>query len=145
MTFQRYIQNRRSQPGKKGFTLLELIVVITIIGLLGTLVVTKVIPILFKANRTKITIDLQAIVKAAKGYYADQGSFPETLADLVNPTDDTGRELTGLEEMPKDPWGNEYGYEIVDNKPTAYCLGKDQTEGGEGDDEDLYYPKREEY
>ena len=51
----------------------------------------------------------------------------------------------GLEEMPKDPWGNEYGYEIVDNKPTAYCLGKDQTEGGEGDDEDLYYPKREEY
>ena len=139
MTFQRYIQNRRSQPGKKGFTLLELIVVITIIGLLGTLVVTKVIPILFKANRTKITIDLQAIVKAAKGYYADQGSFPETLADLVNPTDDTGRELTGLEEMPKDPWGNEYGYEPPgggETDPRIICFGADGSPGGENDEQD---------
>jgi len=129
---------------REGFTLLELIVVITIIGLLGTLVVTKVVPVLFKANRTKIEADLRTIVEAAKQYWATTGSYPETLEELVNPQDgESGQELPGLEEYPKDPWGNEYLYELRDNKPYAISLGKDQQQGGEGDDEDIEHPKTE--
>ena len=129
---------------KRGFTLLELIVVITIIGLLGTLVVTKVVPVLFHANRTKIQTDLRGIVNAARAYMAQAGGYPESLEDLVNPVDDNGNELPGLEETPLDPWGQEYTYELRDGKPVALCLGKDQTEGGEGDDQDHEYPNPDE-
>ena len=44
-----------------------------------------------------------------------------------------------------DPWGNEYYFSSDDDRPQAYCLGKDNSEGGEGDDEDLYYPPQDDF
>ena len=79
-------RNRRTLA-KKGFTLLELIVVITIIGLLGTLVVTKVAPILFRANKTKTTSDLKTIYNTAKIIYTTSGGWPESIDEMVNPVD----------------------------------------------------------
>ena len=137
-------RNRRTLA-KKGFTLLELIVVITIIGLLGTLVVTKVAPILFRANKTKITSDLKTIYNTAKIIYTTSGGWPESIDEMVNPVDEDGNELEGLEEMPKDPWGNEYEYELRDGKPVIICLGRDANTGGEGDDQDYEYPETDEY
>ncbi len=142
------LQFHRTDTHKKrsaAFTLLELIVVITIIGLLGTLVVTKVAPMLFKANKTKIMYDMQKIYEAAKMIHASTGSYPESLDEMVGATDDEGRETVGLENMPKDPWQNEYGYELRDGKPFVSCLGKDGGEGGENDDQDYYYPEEESY
>jgi len=102
-----------------------------------------VIPVLFKANETKIENDLEAIIYAAKENYSHTGNLAKSIADLVNPTDESGAELPGLEEMPKDPWGNEYGYELIKNQPHAFCLGRDQKPGGEGDDQDHFFPPRE--
>ena len=137
-------RNRRTLA-KKGFTLLELIVVITIIGLLGTLVVTKVAPILFRANKTKIISDQKTIYNTAKIIYTTSGGWPESIDEMVNPVDEDGNELEGLEEMPKDPWGNEYEYELRDGKPVIICLGRDANTGGEGDDQDYEYPETDEY
>ena len=136
--------NRRALA-KKGFTLLELIVVITIIGLLGTLVITKVAPILMRANKTKITSDLKTIYNTAKIIYTTSGGWPESIDEMVNPVDEDGNELEGLEELPRDPWGNEYEYELRDGKPVIICLGRDANTGGEGDDQDYEYPKTDDY
>ena len=130
---------------KKGFTLLELIVVITIIGLLGTLVVTKVAPILFRANKTKITSDMKTIYNTAKIIYTTSGGWPESIEEMVNRTDDDGNDLEGLGEMPRDPWQNEYEYEMRDGKPVVICLGRDANTGGEGDDQDYEYPETDDY
>ena len=137
-------RNRRALA-KKGFTLLELIVVITIIGLLGTLVVTKVAPILMRANKTKITSDMKTIYNTAKIIYATSGSWPDSIEEMVDRTDDDGIELEGLDEMPKDPWGGEYEYEMRDGKPVVICLGRDANTGGDGDDQDYEYPETEDY
>ena len=137
-------RNRRALA-KKGFTLLELIVVITIIGLLGTLVITKVAPILMRANKTKITSDMKTIYSTAKIIYTTSGSWPDSIEEMVDRTDDDGNELEGLDEMPKDPWGGEYEYEMRDGKPVVICLGRDANTGGDGDDQDYEYPETEDY
>ena len=131
---------------KKGFTLLELIVVITIIGLLGTLVVTKVGPMIFKANKTKILYDLRKIHESAIHFQLATGSYPESLDEMVNAVDDDGQEIPGaLTKPPKDPWNHPYEYELRDGKPVAFCNGKDETTGGEGDNQDYQYPESDEY
>jgi general secretion pathway protein G len=125
----------------RGFTLLELIVVITIIGLLGTMVVVKVGGVLFKANKTKVQADLRAIVKGAETFHALSGYYPETIEELVSGRDQNG-EAVGTElELNKDPWGNDYVYELIDGKPHAMCYGRDGQIGGENDDQDYEYPE----
>lgn len=129
---------------RQGFTLLELIVVITIIGLLGTLVVVNTTGITRKARVTKIENDLRAILDAAEMMYTSSGQYPETLDEMVNPKDDEGMAVVGgLRELPLDPWGNEYTYEMGNDGPQVSCLGKDGVEGGEGDDADFIKPEQE--
>ena len=138
--------NRNHRTLEKGFTLLELIVVITIIGLLGTLVVTKVAPMLAKGNATKIKYDLQKIYESATMLYTSTGSFPESIDEMINAVDDDGNDLPGaLDKTPRDPWGNEYEYEMQDGKPLIICRGRDANTGGEGDDKDYQHPESEEY
>lgn len=138
-------KNRRA-PAKKGFTLLELIVVITIIGLLGTLVVTKVAPLLTRGNATKVKYDLQKIFESASMFFSEENRYPDSIDELVNAQNDAGEDIMGsLEKTPKDPWGNEYGYELRDGKPLVVCLGRDGNTGGDGDDKDYEYPESEEY
>ena len=138
--------NRNHRAQEKGFTLLELIVVITIIGLLGTLVVTKVAPMLAKGNATKIKYDLKKISEAATFILSDTGSYPESIDEMINAVDDEGNAITGaLDKTPKDPWGNPYEYEIRDGKPLVICRGRDANTGGEGDDQDYFEPEQEEY
>jgi general secretion pathway protein G len=125
-----------------GFTLLELIVVITIIGMLATLVVVNTRGVGPKARLTKATHDLQAILSAAEMIQTETGSYPESLEEMINPKDENGMALMGgLSEFPKDPWGNEYSYELVGGYPQVKCYGKDAVDGGEGEAADIIKPQ----
>ena len=125
---------------RRGFTLLELIVVSTIIGLLGTFVVVKVGPAIFKTQQTKIKHDLKAIVEAAEMRYYSTGSWPSSLEELTSGTDEDGNETISVGKT-KDPWGQDYEYTLEDGKPKAYCYGKDGEPGGDGDNTDYEYPE----
>ncbi|MGH9363169.1 MAG: type II secretion system protein GspG [Thermoanaerobaculia bacterium] len=130
---------------RKGFTLLELIVVITIIGILGTLVVMRVTVWADKARVAKIKQDLQTIYRAAEGFKIVSGRWPTSLEELKTGTSGSagGQELEALIENPKDPWGNEYMYEPDggSGKPRVYCLGADGSQAGEGENKDYEWPE----
>ena len=128
---------------REGFTLLELIVVITIIGLLATIVVVNVSGVGPKARRTKIDADLKQILNVAEMLHTSEGRYPETLEEMVNAKDENGNpKIASLKDYPKDPWGNEYIYEIVDGAPRVICYGSDGQEGGmEGETLDVMRPE----
>jgi general secretion pathway protein G len=128
---------------ESGFTLLELIVVITIIGILSTFVVIRTAGWAGKTRVTKAISDMDTIIRAADIYVTQTGRYPETLDEMVNAKDDQGSAINCLEKYPKDPWNHEYIYEVQSGHPHVKCLGADGQEGGEGDAQDLERPEAE--
>jgi general secretion pathway protein G len=88
-----------------GFTLVEIMVVIVILGLLATLVVPNVIGMSDDAKVTKAQTDVANIAGAVK-LYRMKGKLPDSLSVLTETNDKGGGAL--LESLPKDPWGNDY-------------------------------------
>jgi general secretion pathway protein G len=113
-------------------TLIEIMVVITILGLIMAAVGVAVIPKLDEAKQSTAKMDIGNIHNALKLYYAKKGRYPDTgtgLRALV--------ETQALETMPKDPWGNEYVYMNEGGKPLVTSYGGDGAPGGEGIDADI--------
>ena len=124
-------------PGRneKGFTLVELMVVIVIIGLLATVVVINVMPAQDTARIKKAEADIATLEQGVEMYRLNRLNHPtsgEGLQALV----DGGF----IKRLPDDPWGNPYRYAAPgrDGQPfDVYSLGADNREGGEGDDADI--------
>jgi len=123
-----------------GFTLAEMMVVIVIIGILATIVVPNVMQKFFQSQRAKATADIVSITSALKEYaMANAGKYPDSLEVLVTP-DLNGYRFLNQKTIPKDPWGEEYGYEPPspgNPEPRVYSFGKDKAMGGEGDAADI--------
>ena len=124
--------NRRFR-GQDGFTLIEIMVVILIIGLLALMVVPRLRGVADRAKRTKAQADIQELKQALDRYYLDNGSYPTTdqgLQDLVNPPT-AGRvpsnyEQGGyIEKLPSDPWGNQYFYQSDGSSYALKSFGPD--------------------
>lgn len=116
---------------RRGFLLLELIVFIPIIGLLGMTLGFQAREIGPRARRTYVSADLKNILTVAESLYHSNGRYPETMAEMVNAKDENGEDaVASLDEMPKDPWGNEYLYEMVNGRPRVTCLGADKQQRG---------------
>jgi general secretion pathway protein G len=92
---------------QQGFTLIEIMVVVVIIGMLATLILPKVLGRQDEAFIAKAKSDIRAISSSAKLYKLDNFKYPAALNDLVS----GGSKGRGyLDKVPKDPWGNEYQY-----------------------------------
>jgi general secretion pathway protein G len=125
-------QTRVGERRPRGMTLIEIMVVITILGLIMAAVGVNVLKHLDSAKRDRARLDIANIQSALKLYYAKTGRFPDTntgLRALV--------ETRVLEEMPKDPWGGEYAYTREGSEPVILSYGADLAQGGEDQDADL--------
>jgi general secretion pathway protein G len=123
----------RSFRGQDGFTLIEIMVVILIIGLLALMVVPRLRGVADRAKRTKAQADIQELKQALDRYYLDNGSYPTTdqgLQALVAPP--TGGRLPSnyeqggyIEKLPNDPWGNQYFYQSDGSTYALKSFGPD--------------------
>lgn len=116
-----------------GFTLIEIMVVIMIIGLLALMVVPRLRGVADRAKTTKAQADIQELKQALDRYYLDNGSYPTTdqgLNALVTPPT-TGRQVPNyeqggyIEKLPSDPWGNQYFYQSDGNAYSLKSFGPD--------------------
>jgi general secretion pathway protein G len=125
-----------------GFTLIEIMVVVFILGLLVTLVAPKIIGRTDQARQTKARADVKAIEEALKLYKLDNGFYPSTgegLEALMSPSS-RARNFNPdgyLEKMPEDPWGTPYQYLNDGRNFIVLSLGADGIEGGDGYDADI--------
>jgi general secretion pathway protein G len=139
------IQNtfRRS----RGFTLIEIMVVILIIGVLAALIVPKVMSRPDEARVTAAKQDIATITQALNLYKLDNQRYPTTeqgLAALVkkpviSPVPTNWKSEGYLDRIPKDPWGTPYQYlqPGVHGAIDVFSLGADKASGGEGNDADI--------
>jgi general secretion pathway protein G len=131
--------------GREGFTLLEIMVVVFILGLLATIVAPKIIGRADDARRTKAIADLKGIEQALNLYRLDSGGYPSTeqgLDALVRrpekpPLPRAWNPSGYLERVPLDPWGAPYVYLSDGSRFTLRSYGADGVEGGTGKFADL--------
>ncbi len=132
---------------QRGFTLIEVMVVVVILGILAAIIVPKVMDRPDQARITKAKLDIQGIENALQNYKLDNFHYPSTdqgLEALVqkpsgSPEAKNWRQGGYLQRMPKDPWGHPYQY----LSPGAHgdvditSLGADGRSGGDGIDADI--------
>ena len=134
-----------STAGARGFTLVEIMVVVVIIGILAVLVVPRVVGRTDEARAVAARHDISQVMGALKLYRIDNGRYPtneQGLAALV--TRPQGQPVPSnwkqyLDRLPKDPWGNNYQYlnPGVRGEIDVFTLGADGQPGGSGPDTDI--------
>jgi general secretion pathway protein G len=132
------------RPGivRRGFTLMELVVVILILAILAALILPRVFGRTDDAKRAKAATDIATLRAQVQIYKTDVGTFPETLQDLRSRPSEGADGWHGPyldKEIPTDPYGNEYDYQVSSDGEdyTIICYGQDGSPGGEGNNADI--------
>lgn len=139
---------RPGPPAANGFTMLELMVVIVILGLLATVVTANVLPMLDRGNREKAVADIAAIEQAIEQYRMDNLTYPsmqDGLGALTTPPSglaqpDRYRPGGYIRRLPDDPWGNPYQYRNPGERGgpfDVFSFGADGQPGGEDANADI--------
>ncbi len=143
LSTQKIVKNTR------GFTLIELMVVIVILGILAGLIVPRIMGRPEEAKQLKAKLTIESLETSLRLYKLDNGAYPTTeqgLNALISPPD-TGNVSNSFREggyiekgkMPKDPWGNEFVYLSpgVHGEYDIISYGSDGVPGGERKDKDI--------
>ena len=127
-----------------GFTLIELMIVVVILGLLATTVIPRMLNRPEQARRTKAKIEIRNIESALALFKTDTGRFPTTSEGLAALVSDPGTKGYNpdsyLDKVPTDPWGNRYIYICPGVHSRDYDLesfGRDGEDGGTEDNADI--------
>ena len=140
---------RYSTSDSRGFTLIEIMVVIVILGILAGLIIPRIMGRPEEAKQLKAKIQIESIETALKLYKLDTGAYPDTeqgLQALVQPPE-TGSPAKNWRaggyldkgRVPSDPWGNEFVYLSpgVNGEYDLISYGADGVQGGEGKNQDI--------
>ncbi len=138
-------QNDLSPKRVRGFTLLELLIALLIVGLLVGVVAQNLFGNVSKAERTTAKQQIDAFSKALEAYRLDMGSFPTTEQGLavLNKAPAGATRWKGpylKKEAPPDPWGHPYVYKAPGENGQPFdlrSLGRDGRPGGKDEDEDI--------
>ena len=135
---------KKQQLGNTGFTLIELMIVVVILGLLATIIMPKILDRPEQARRMKAKVDIRGIESALALFKTDTGRFPTTsegLDVLVSNQGIKGYNADGyLDKVPSDPWGTKYVYISPGVNSRDYDLksyGQDGESGGAEDSADI--------
>ena len=131
----------------RGFTLIEVLVVVAILGILAAIVVPRIMDRPDEAKRVAAKADVAAIVQALKLYRLDNGNYPTTDQGLIAlvqkpttaPIPPNWKQGGYLDKLPRDPWGSDYQYLSpgVRGEIDVFSLGADRARGGEGNAADI--------
>jgi len=135
-------QFQRQRGRQQGFTLIEIMVVVVIMGILAALVVPRVLDRPDQARRVAAKQDINGLMQALKLYRLDNGRYPSTaqgLQALVQRPEGARNWRPYLDRMPNDPWGHPYQYlnPGVKGEIDVFSFGPDNKPGGEQDDADI--------
>jgi general secretion pathway protein G len=138
-------EKRRAETRKneKGFSLIELLIVMLILGLLASLVGPKMFGKLGMAKQKAAKTQIEMLMTSLDSYRLDMGSYPsqqEGLESLVrSPGDDKWSGPYLQKAVPLDPWGNAYNYENPGQhgEIDIYSYGADNQPGGDGENTDV--------
>lgn len=146
---KRYSNRLKFLSDSRGFTLIEIMVVVVILGILAGLIVPRIMDRPEQAKRTKAKVQIQSLEQALKLYKLDNGEYPTTEQGLQALTEPPSvgklakrwRQGGYLDKgkVPKDPWENEFVY-ISPGLHSDFDLisyGKDGEPGGEDDAADI--------
>jgi general secretion pathway protein G len=144
MDFARVKSQSAGRRGQQGFTLIEIMVVVVILGILAAMVVPKVLDRPDQARATAAKQDIAGLMQALKLYRLDHGNYPtlnQGLKVLVErPADAKNSNWRSyLERLPNDPWGRPYNYlnPGANGEIDIFSLGADGQPDGDGVNADI--------
>ena len=139
------LRRRRPGAGEEGFSLIEVLVVLVILGLLAGLVGPQVLRYLGGSRQEAAKLQIQQLGAALDLYRLDTGRYPETeqglkaLVEAPAGARNWAGPYLSRPELPLDPWGNPFGYRQPGRNGAydVWSTGADGREGGEGEDADV--------
>jgi len=135
------IRNPKSEirTSPQAFTLIEILLVMTIIAILAAIVIPRMVGRSEQARQTAAHADLSSIKTALDAYEVDNGFYPKSLQDLIQqPSNARNWHGPYLDNLPQDPWGNPYVYSYPGrHNPSGFDIYSVGPDGKAGTDDDI--------